>query len=165
MHPSSSWKICSPVSRRKQIGLAWVFFKKKYWATYPKEKTVGLVILLDGPQRPHNPVCSLLLRITTKKSCAILSLIDYTLKMIWVQISAGWIRVKKRGVHLSSKRGACLCSGVDLVGPYCHTHNYSPLPIHYVDRAGRRRRGKRTKAEDKVVSPMCWVGLGILIKK
>ena len=38
MHPSSSWKICSPVIRRKQIGLAWVFFKKKYWATYfPKE--------------------------------------------------------------------------------------------------------------------------------
>ena len=20
------------------------------------------------------------------------------------------------------------------MGPYCHTHNYSPLPIHYVDR-------------------------------
>ena len=29
---------CSSVSQRKQIGLAWVFFKKKYWATYfPKE--------------------------------------------------------------------------------------------------------------------------------
>ena len=27
-----------------------------------------------------------------------------------------------------------MCSGVDLVGPYCHTHNYSSLPIHYVDR-------------------------------
>ena len=65
------------------MGLAWVFLK--YWATYfPKEKTVGLVMLLDGPQRPHNPVYSLLLRITTKKSCAILSLIDYTLKMMWV---------------------------------------------------------------------------------
>jgi hypothetical protein len=34
------------------------------------------------------------------------------------------------------------------VGQYCHTHNYSPLPIHYVDRAGRRRRDERTKAED-----------------
>ena len=86
-----------------------------------------------------------------------------------------WIRVQKRGVHLSSKIGTCLCSGVDLVGPYCHTHNYSPLPIHYVDkdrfeknyvdRAGRRRRGERTKAEDKVLSPMCWAGLDILIEK
>ena len=84
-------------------------------------------------------------------------------------------KIKKQGVHLSSKRGACLCSGVDLVGPYCHTHNYSPLPIHYVDRdrfeknyvdrAGRRRRGERTKAEDKVMSPMCWAGLDILIEK
>ena len=70
---------------------------------------------------------------------------------------------KKRGVHLSSKRGACLCSGVDLV--VCHTHNYSPLPIHYVDRAGRRCHGERTKAEDKVLSPMCWAGLHILIEK
>ena len=51
------------------------------------------------------------------------------------------------------------------MGPYCHTHNYSPLPIHYVDRAGRRRRGERTKAEDKVLSPMCWAGLDILIEK
>ena len=60
-----------------------------------------------------------------------------------------------------------MCSGVDLVGPYYHTHNYSPLPIHYVDRdhfeknvdrAGRWRRGERTKAEDKVLSPMCWAG-------
>ena len=37
-------------------------------------------------------------------------------------------------MHLSSKRGACWCSGVDLLGPDCHTHNYSSLPIHYVDR-------------------------------
>ena len=69
-----------------------------------------------------------------------------------------------------------MCSGVDLVGPYCHTHKYSPLPIHYVDRdrfkkknyvdrAGRRRRSERTKAEDKVLSPMCSVGLDILIEK
>ena len=58
-----------------------------------------------------------------------------------------------------------MCSGVDLVGPYCHTHNYSPLPIHYVDRARRLRRGECTKAEDKVVTPMCWAGLGILIGK
>ena len=54
---------------------------------------------------------------------------------------------------------------MDLVGPYCHTHNYSPLPIHYVDRAGRRRRGERTKAEDKVLSPMSCAGLDILIEK
>ena len=58
-----------------------------------------------------------------------------------------------------------MCSGVDLVGPYCHTHNYSRLLIDYVDRAGRRRHGERTKAEDKVLSPMCWAGLDILIKK
>ena len=68
-----------------------------------------------------------------------------------------------------------MCSGVDLVGPYCHTHNYSPLSIHYVDsdrfkknyvdRAGRRRRDERTKAEDKVLSPLCWAGLDILIEK
>ena len=61
------------------------------------------------------------------------------------------------------------------MGPYCHTHNYSPLPIHYVDwdhfkknyvdRAERRRHGERTKAEDKVLSPMCWAGLDILIEK
>ena len=51
------------------------------------------------------------------------------------------------------------------MGLYCHTHNYSPLPIHYVDRAGRRRRGERTKAEDKVLWPMCWAGLDILIEK
>ena len=57
-----------------------------------------------------------------------------------------------------------MCSGVDLVGLYYHTQNYSPLPIHYVVRAGRRRRGERTKAEDKVLWPMCWAGLGILIK-
>ena len=57
-----------------------------------------------------------------------------------------------------------MCSGVDLVGLYCHTHNYGPLPIHYVDRAGRRRRGERTKEEDKVLSPMCWAGLDILIE-
>ena len=36
---------------------------------------------------------------------------------------------------------------------------------NYVDRAGRRRRGERTKAEDKVMSPMCWAGLDILIEK
>ena len=58
-----------------------------------------------------------------------------------------------------------MCSGVDLVGPYNHTHNYNPLPIHYVDRdrfeknyadrAGRRHRDERTKVEDKVLSPMC----------
>ena len=66
---------------------------------------------------------------------------------------------------MSSKIGACLCSGVDLVGSYCHTHNYSPLPIHYIDMARRRRRGERTKAEDKVLSPMCWAGLDILIEK
>jgi hypothetical protein len=36
---------------------------------------------------------------------------------------------------------------------------------NYVDRAGRRRRGERTKAEDKVLSPMCWAGLDILIEK
>ena len=35
---------------------------------------------------------------------------------------------------------------------------------NYVDRAGRQRRGERTKAEDKVLWPMCWAGLGILIK-
>ena len=58
-----------------------------------------------------------------------------------------------------------MCLRVDLVGLYCHTQNYSPLPIHYVDRAGRRRRGERTKAEDKVLSPMCWAGLDILIEK
>ena len=61
------------------------------------------------------------------------------------------------------------------MGSYCHTHNYSSLPIqyvdrdrfekNYVDRAGRRRRGERTKAEDKVLSPMCWAGLDILIEK
>ena len=61
------------------------------------------------------------------------------------------------------------------MGPYCRTHNYSPLPIHYVDkdrfekncvdRAGRRRRGERTKVEDKVLSPMCWARLDILIEK
>ena len=64
---------------------------------------------------------------------------------------------------------------MDLVGPYCHTHNYSPLPIHYVDRdrlkknyvdrAGRRRRAERTKAEDKVLLPVCCAGLDILIEK
>ena len=27
-----------------------------------------------------------------------------------------------------------MCSGVDLVGPYRHTHNYSSLQIPYVDR-------------------------------
>ena len=85
--------------------------------------------------------------------------------MMWVPDISKVDYSKKRGVHLSSKRGACLCSGVDLVGPYCHTHNYSPLPIHYVDRAGRRCRGERTKAEDKVLSPMCWAGLDILIEK
>ena len=58
-----------------------------------------------------------------------------------------------------------MCSGVDLVGPYRHTHNYSPLPIHYVDRAERRRRGEHTKAEDKMMSAMCWAGLGIIIEK
>ena len=58
-----------------------------------------------------------------------------------------------------------MCSGVDLVGPYYHTHNYNPLPIHYVDRAGWWRRGERTKAEDKVLSPMCWAGLDIHIEK
>ena len=85
--------------------------------------------------------------------------------MMWVP-DTSWVDYsKKRGVHLSSKRGACLCSGVDLVGPYCHTHNYSPLLIHYVDRAKRRRHGERTKAEDKVLSPMCWAGLDILIEK
>ena len=78
-------------------------------------------------------------------------------------------------MHLSSKRGTCLCSGVDLVGPYCHTHNYSSLPIHYVDkdhfeknsvdRAGRRRRDERTKPEDKVLSLMRWAGFDILIEK
>ena len=36
---------------------------------------------------------------------------------------------------------------------------------NYVDRAGRRRRGERTKAEDKMMSPMCWAGLDILIEK
>ena len=51
------------------------------------------------------------------------------------------------------------------MGPYCHTHNYSPLSIHYVDRVGRWCRGERTKAEDKVLSPMCWAGLDILIEK
>ena len=61
------------------------------------------------------------------------------------------------------------------MGSYCHTHNYSPLPVHYVDRdrfeknyvdkAGRRRCGERTKAEDKLLSPMCWAGLDILIEK
>ena len=55
------------------------------------------------------------------------------------------------------------------MGPYYHTHNYSSLPIHYVDRdhfkknyvdrARRRHPGERTKAEDKVLSPMCWAGL------
>ena len=61
-------KDCNPVIWRKQIGLGWAFFKKKWWATYfSKEKTAGLVMLLDGPQRPHNPVYSLLLRITTNK--------------------------------------------------------------------------------------------------
>ena len=61
-------KDLQPSNSEKKIGLPWVFFKKKYWATYfPKEKTVGLVMLLDGPQRPHNPVYSLLLRITTQK--------------------------------------------------------------------------------------------------
>ena len=42
-------------------------------------------------------------------------------------------------------------SVVDLVGPYCHTLKYSPLPIHHVnhvDKAGQRLRGERTKAED-----------------
>ena len=68
-----------------------------------------------------------------------------------------------------------MCSGVDLVGPYYHTHNYSPLLIHYVDRdrlkknyfdrAGWRRHVERTKAVDKVLSPMCWAGLDILIEK
>ena len=57
-----------------------------------------------------------------------------------------------------------MCPGVDLVGLYCHTHNYSPLLIHYVDTAGRRHHGERTKAEDKVLSPMCWAGLDILIE-
>ena len=52
-----------------------------------------------------------------------------------------------------------------MVGLYCHTHNYSPLLIHYVDRAGPRRRGERTKADDKVPSPLCWAGLDILIEK
>ena len=51
------------------------------------------------------------------------------------------------------------------MGPYYHTHIYSVVPIHYVDRAGRWRRGERTKAEDKVMSPMCWAGLDILIGK
>ena len=68
-----------------------------------------------------------------------------------------------------------MCSGVDLVGLYCHTHNYSHLLIHYVDkdrfeknyvdRAGRWHRSERTKVEDKVLSPMCWAGLDILIEK
>ena len=58
-----------------------------------------------------------------------------------------------------------MCSGVDLVGPYCHTQNYNPLPIHYVHKAGRRRRSERTKTEDKLLSPMCWAGLDILIEK
>ena len=34
------------------------------------------------------------------------------------------------------------------MGPYNHTHNYNPLPIHYVDKAGRRHRCECTKAED-----------------
>ena len=39
------------------------------------------------------------------------------------------------------------------------------LKKNYVDRAGQRRHGEHTKVEDKVLSPMCWAGLDILIEK